>query len=216
MLALNLVVTINNVMRIAVRPIFQGDVQYIIPILLGFAIYTLLITDYRWVSRYPIVIPVGAGFDLGMSNSIKPNIVDATISTITAPSGGDFMAWINFLFIAVGLICSVMYFLLTCEHIGALRAPTRIGRFFIMIGLGAYFGNTVLFRFTMLTGRAQFFLQVLKIIPIQRIENLFPLFFKKAQLTLDLSPLSTCIFPIDVNSHEPQKILIGNASCSYI
>lgn len=166
MLAVDLIVTIGNVMRIAVRPMFEGDILYIIPILLGFAIYTLLITDYRWISRYPIAILVGAGFGLGMSGSIKPNIVDATISTITSPSGGDFMAWINFLFIAVGLICSVMYFLLTYEHTGALRSPTRIGRLFIMIALGAYFGNTVLFRLTMLTGRAQFFLQVLKIIPM--------------------------------------------------
>ena len=166
MLAVDLIVTIGNVMRIAVRPMFEGDILYIIPILLGFAIYTLLITDYRWISRYPIAILVGAGFGLGMSGSIKPNIVDATISTITSPSGGNFMAWINFLFIAVGLICSVMYFLLTYEHTGALRAPTRIGRLFIMIALGAYFGNTVLFRLTMLTGRAQFFLQVLKVIPM--------------------------------------------------
>jgi len=76
------------------------------------------------------------------------------------------MAWINFLYIAVGLICSVMYFLLTYEHSGAMQVPTRIGRLFIMVALGAYFGNTVLFRLTMLTGRAQFFLQVLKLIPM--------------------------------------------------
>jgi hypothetical protein len=35
-----------------------------------------------------------------------------------------------------------------------------------MVGLGAYFGNTVLFRLTMLAGRAKFFLHVLKIIPM--------------------------------------------------
>jgi len=35
-----------------------------------------------------------------------------------------------------------------------------------MIGLGAYFGNTVLFRMAMLSGRAQFFLQVLRIAPM--------------------------------------------------
>ena len=74
--------------------------------------------------------------------------------------------WFNYLYVAVGLICSIMYFMLTFEHSGPLKAPTRIGRLFIMVGLGAYFGNTVLFRFTMLTGRAQFFLQVLKLIPM--------------------------------------------------
>ena len=47
-----------------------------------------------------------------------------------------------------------------------MQAPTRVGRLFIMVALGACFGNTVLFRFTMLTGRAQFFLQVFKLIPM--------------------------------------------------
>jgi hypothetical protein len=165
-LAINVVTNINNVMRICVTPMLQGNFLMIVPLILGFMIYTMLIPEYRWVSRYPVALLVGAGFGLGMRGTIGPNIQDAIVSTITAPSDGGAMAWINFLYIAVGLICSLMYFLLTFEHSGTLRAPTRIGRLFIMIGLGAYFGNTVLFRFTMLTGRAQFFLQVLRLIPM--------------------------------------------------
>ncbi len=166
MLAVNLVVNFSNVMRICVTPMMTGDVLMIVPLILGIMIYAMLIPEFRWVSRYPIALLVGAGFGLGIRGSIGPNIQDAIVSTITRPTDGGAMAWINFLYIAVGLICSVLYFLLTYEHSGALQAPTRIGRLFIMIGLGAYFGNTVLFRFTMLTGRAQFFLQVLKLIPM--------------------------------------------------
>lgn len=165
-LAVSAVVNITNVMRIAITPMLQGQWMYIIPIILGFMIYTLLWTDYRWLSRYPIAILVGAGFGVGMRGTIKPNILDAIISTITAPIAGDFLPWLNYVFIGIGMLCSILYFLLTYEHTGALGAPTRLGRLFIMVGLGAYFGNTVLFRFTMLTGRAQFFLQVLKIIPM--------------------------------------------------
>jgi hypothetical protein len=166
MLAVNLVTNFSNVMRMCITPLMQGNIMMIIPLVVGILIYTMLIPDYRWISRYPVALLVGAGFGLGIRGTIGPNIQDAIVSTITAPSGGDMMAWINFLYIAVGLICSLMYFLLTYEHSGPLQAPTRIGRLFIMIGLGAYFGNTVLFRFTMLTGRAQFFLQVLKLIPM--------------------------------------------------
>jgi len=165
-LAINLVVNFTNVIRICVTPLLGGDFLMIVPLVMGIMIYTMLIPEYRWISRYPIAVLVGAGFGLGMRGVIKPSILDAIVSTITAPSTGAMMDWVNFLYIAVGLISSIMYFLLTYEHTGALQAPTRIGRLFIMIGLGAYFGNTVLFRFTMLTGRAQFFLQVLKIIPM--------------------------------------------------
>ena len=166
MLAVNLVTNFSNVMRICITPLMQGDITMVVPLIVGIMIYAMLIPDYRWVSRYPVALLVGAGFGLGIRGTIGPNIQDAIVSTITAPSGGGIMEWINFLYIAVGLICSLMYFLLTYEHSGPLQAPTRIGRLFIMIGLGAYFGNTVLFRFTMLTGRAQFFLQVLKLIPM--------------------------------------------------
>jgi hypothetical protein len=166
MLAVSLTVYFSNVMRMCITPMMQGDITMIVPLVLGLMIYTMLIPEYRWVSRYPIALLVGAGFGLGIRGSIGPNIQDAIVSTITRPTDGGAMAWINFLYIAVGLICSVMYFLLTYEHSGAMQVPTRVGRLFIMVALGAYFGNTVLFRFTMLTGRAQFFLQVLKLIPM--------------------------------------------------
>jgi len=165
-LAINLVVNFTNVMRICVTPLMGGDLLMIVPLILGVLIYTMLIPEYRWISRYPIAILVGAGFGLGMRGVIKPSILDAVANTITAPSAGTMMSWVNFLYIAVGLLSSILYFLLTYEHTGLLQPPTKLGRLFIMIGLGAYFGNTVLFRFTMLTGRAQFFLQVLKIIPM--------------------------------------------------
>lgn len=166
MLAISLVVNITNVNRIAVQPMIGGEIHYIIPLILGFAMFALLVADYRWVSRYPIALLVGAGFGLGMRGVLLPNILDQVVSTITSPAGGVAMDWFNFIYIAIGTITAVSYFLLTYEQTGTLRAPTRIGRLFIMIGLGAYFGNTVLFRLSMLSGRAQFFLQVLKIIPM--------------------------------------------------
>ena len=166
MLAVSLTVNFSNVMRMCITPLMQGNITMIVPLVMGLMIYAMLIPEYRWVSRYPIALLVGAGFGLGIRGSIGPNIQDAIVSTITRPTDGGAMAWINFLYIAVGLVCSTLYFLLTYEHSGALQAPTRIGRLFIMVALGAYFGNTVLFRFTMLTGRAQFFLQVLKLIPM--------------------------------------------------
>ena len=166
MLAVSLTVNFSNVMRMCITPLMQGNITMIVPLVMGLMIYAMLIPEYRWVSRYPIALLVGAGFGLGIRGSIGPNIQDAIVSTITRPTDGGAMAWINFLYIAVGLVCSTLYFMLTYEHSGALQVPTRIGRLFIMVALGAYFGNTVLFRFTMLTGRAQFFLQVLKLIPM--------------------------------------------------
>lgn len=165
-LAITIITNFSNVMRLCVTPLLGGNVLMIVPLILGLLIFAMLIPDYRWLSRYPIAILVGAGFGLGIRGTIKPNLQDAIIDTITAPTTSAAVDWFNYLYVAVGLICSIMYFMLTFEHSGALKAPTRIGRLFIMVALGAYFGNTVLFRFTMLAGRAQFFLQVLGLIPM--------------------------------------------------
>jgi len=165
-LAITVITNFSNVMKMCVTPLMQGNILMIVPLVLGLMIFSMLIPEYQWVSRYPIGLLVGTAFGLGIRGTIKPNLQDAIIDTITAPTSGGAMAWFNFLYVAVGLVCSIMYFMLTFEHKGPLQVPTRIGRLFIMVGLGAYFGNTVLFRLTMLTGRAQFFLQVLKLIPM--------------------------------------------------
>ena len=165
-LAVAVIVAIQTTIRVAVTPLSGGNLLYIIPILLGFAMYLIIHSDYRWVSRYPIAILVGSSIGLGMRVVIIPNILTQLRNTITFPASTYFMSLFNFVYIALGTLFAVMYFLLTYEHKGTLAVPTKLGRWLIMIGLGAYYGNTVLFRMSMLSGRAQFLLQVLGIIPM--------------------------------------------------
>lgn len=166
-LAITVITNIDSLIRGPLNPLItKGQILLIVPVILGFSMYALLHPDYRWVSRYPIAILVGTAMGLGMASVIIPQITSQVISTITAPTTGASKAWFDFVVIAVGTICATLYFLLTYEHTGVLKPTTRIGRWFIMLGLGAYFGNTTLFRLSMLSGRAQYFLQVLKIIPM--------------------------------------------------
>ncbi len=166
-LAITIVTNIDSLRRGPLDPLItEGQFVLILPVILGFAMYFLLHPKYRWISRFPIAILVGSAMGLGLSSVIIPQILSQVISTITAPTTGAILDWFNFVLIFIGTVSSALYFLLTYEHTGALKPTARIGRWFIMLGLGAYFGNTVLFRLSMLSGRAQFFLQVLKIIPM--------------------------------------------------
>jgi hypothetical protein len=161
-------VNLESLNTTAVFPLTtNGQFMLIIPIILGFMMYLLLVPKYRWGSRYPVAILVGSSLGLGMAGVMLPNIVSQIISTITPPkAGASALNWFNFVYIAFGLICATTYFLLTYEYTGPVKQVNRLGRYFIMIALGAYFGNTVLFRFSMLASRAQYLLQVLKIIPM--------------------------------------------------
>ena len=175
-MAIGIIVNLDALRKTAITPLIEGQYLLIIPILLGFSIYALLLPKQRWVSRYPIGILVGSAMGLGIAATPLPSIVQQITATIAAPKAGTGIwnwlpttptgDWFSFLFVALGTFCGVMYFLLTYEHTGAIKPVTLAGRYFIMLALGAYFGNTVLFRFSMLAERGQFILKVLGIVPM--------------------------------------------------
>ncbi|MDP2899631.1 MAG: hypothetical protein Q8O47_01515 [Candidatus Bathyarchaeota archaeon] len=177
-LAIGIIVNLQSLMNTAVTPLLKGGWNFllIIPIILGFCMYFLLVPKQRWVSRYPIAILVGSSLGLGIASTPLPSIVSQIISTVNPPTAGTSIwamfpssprgDWFSFVFVAAGCICATMYFLLTYEHTGAVKPVTIAGRYFIMLALGAYFGNTVLFRFSMLAERGQYILKVLGIVPL--------------------------------------------------
>jgi len=175
-LAIGIIVNLQSLMNTAVTPLMNGSLLMIIPIILGLCMYFLLVPKQRWVSRYPIAILVGSSLGLGIASNPLPSIVNQIISTITPPKAGTAIwamfpgsptgDWFSFAFVAVGCVCATMYFLLTYEHTGPVKPVTIAGRYFIMLALGAYFGNTVLFRFSMLAERGQYILKVLGLVPL--------------------------------------------------
>lgn len=175
-MAIALIINLTSLRNTAVTPLMGGNYLLLIPIILGFCMYFLLVPKFRWVSRYPIAILVGSSLGIGIASNPLPSIVNQIISTVTAPKAGTaFWAmfpgaptgdWFSFIFVAIGCICATFYFLLTYEHTGPVRPITIAGRYFIMLALGAYYGNTVLFRFSMLAERGQFILKVLGLVPI--------------------------------------------------
>ncbi len=156
----------ETVIKNTIVPLRNGEIIYIIPLILGFMMYTLFSTEYRWASRYPVSLLIGTSLGVSMTSLIIPGILNQVKFVINAGDVTGAMGWLNFIYIGIGTICSLMYFILTHEHTGRLKTPTRLGRYVLMIGLGTMFGNTVLFRMSMLTARFEYLLQVLKIIPM--------------------------------------------------
>lgn len=164
-LGIAVVTAVKLIRDSAVIPLTQGQIHYVVPILLGVALYGLFWRTTRWVSRYTMAFIVGVGTGLAMRGIITAQIVAQMQSVITPPTAPDGLAWFNYAFTGIGFVCCLMYFILTREHKGALAPPTKLGRYLIMLALGAYYGNTVMFRETMLAGRVEFMLKVLGIIP---------------------------------------------------
>ncbi|MDW8107369.1 MAG: hypothetical protein RMK45_07815, partial [Armatimonadota bacterium] len=71
----------------------------------------------------------------------------------------------NFLFVII-LLSVLTYFTFSYEQRGAVKRIAILGRWFLMIGLGAIFGNTVMARMALLIGRIYYMLNDWLMIPI--------------------------------------------------
>ncbi len=164
-LAISVVVAYQTLSSNAFLPISQGDMTYLIPIVLGLLLYTLPFREVRWVSRYPLAFIVGVGTGIAIRGSVHAQMVNQVLAAITLPKAPQPIDWFNFLFSLVAFLTSTSYFIFTREHTGVLKIPTQLGRYMIMLALGSYFGNTILFRMSMLSGRVEEILKVFGIIP---------------------------------------------------
>jgi hypothetical protein len=163
--AVAVVVAYQTLVSNAFLPIAKGDFSYIIPIVLGLLLYTLPFKRVRWVSRYPLAIIVGVGTGIAIRGAVHAQMVGQVLAAITLPKTPTPMDWFNFFFSLIAFLTSTSYFVFTKEHKGLFKIPTQIGRYMLMLALGSYFGNTILFRMAMLSGRVEELLKVFGIIP---------------------------------------------------
>jgi len=128
----------------------NGQWAYLIPILLGIAMWTRFSKNYAWVSRYSIA------FYIGISTGVSVTVIMYTaifkqISATIIP-----MTSMNNIIIIVCVICSLFYFFFSKAHTGAFGVVSKIGIYTLMIGFGAGFGLTVMGRVALLVQRVLF------------------------------------------------------------
>jgi len=164
-LAIAVVVASQTLTSNAFLPLSKGDISYVIPIILGLLLFTLPFRQVRWISRYPLAFVVGVGTGLAMRGAVHAQMVAQVLTAITLPKAPQPVDWFNFFFALIAFLTSTSYFIFTREHTGFMAIPTKIGRYMIMLALGSYFGNTILFRMAMLSGRVEEILKVFGIIP---------------------------------------------------
>ena len=155
------------------NPLFRPDLvpdidepQYIliIPGLLGLLIFSRFIPRYDWLSRWPIAFIMGLYAGLSIPRVIQTNILQQMQATIApvlpVDAGGQYLLFSGFenLLLIVGVVCTLAYFYFSLPHRGVMGGLSRVGIWFLMIGFGAGFGNTVMARISLLIGRIQFLL----------------------------------------------------------
>ncbi|HEY3314752.1 MAG TPA: hypothetical protein VGL40_05640 [Bacillota bacterium] len=156
------------------KPFFRNEIAegghylLLIPFAVGLLIYTRYLPGLGWLSRIPMSIWVGYGAGYVLAWSPQPLFVQLRDTFVhfyqTYPGGpraGHFWlgATVNQVLFFVGVVGTLMYFFFTVERKGRLmRWSSSIGRWTIMLALGAAFGTAVQGRMSLLIGRIQFIL----------------------------------------------------------
>jgi len=140
-------------------------VLYLVAIFFGILWYARFSKNYFFAYRWTLAIIVGTGIGLALRTVVFAQFLDQIIAQakLSLWVSGDLLQSINNLMIAIMVPCVLLYFWFTGktrEH-PAMGIVEKIARYTMMAGFGAAYGYTVLTRYSLFIGRAQFLLGVL-------------------------------------------------------
>jgi len=149
----------QNVMDIAWKPAITGKYIMWLPLIGGFMLFSRWFKKYTWISRVPMGFLVGTTAAVVMNGAIKAQLIEQAAATMMK------LTSINNIIFVVLTIAATTYFLFTLQS--KQTGPiVNLGKYAMMIAFGATFGQTVMSRISLFTGRMQFLLfQWLKLTP---------------------------------------------------
>jgi hypothetical protein len=164
------VVVVHNVLRPRLAdPLLQdpgANWPYLLPLLLGLLMLSKAKGSLAWLGNGSMAFLFGVGAALAIGGalvgSLLPQIQASWVSLSPATAGGA-MAAVNNLLLAVGTIGALAYFYFTFGVRGSpqgrlVEVGARVGRWVILITLGALFGNRVMTYVSLLIERVYFLL----------------------------------------------------------
>ena len=140
----------------ALAPIFAGQFDFIVPLILGCLFYAQFTKRYSILYRVPLSLAIGYGLGITIWSVLDTYFLRQVTATMLPLYGSDVVTTIDNLVIVVGTILSISYFILHREQKGAYGKFTKAGKYFVLATLGAVFGTTVLGRMALIIQRIQF------------------------------------------------------------
>lgn len=128
---------------------------------LGLCWYGLYFRRTEWLTRVVLGVVLGASAGQALKNNFTQQM-PVVVSSFRSPiviSGGSFDPWLslnNTLFLFALVTVLLFFFFSFDQKNPVLHAGNRIGRFWLMVGFGVYFGNTIMTRLSVLIERVWF------------------------------------------------------------
>jgi len=145
--------------------IVEGNLIWVIPILISLMYFFFFSKKYFYLYRYPVSIVAGIMAGMMICGMIQSNFLAQIQDTVTLPlvGTGVWEGWpppgLDSIIIIIGVITALTFFFFTWEHKGPLGVSAKIGRYFLMATFGAAYGGTVMARISLFLGRLTFLYQ---------------------------------------------------------
>jgi len=154
------VLSIKYVYDKSIASIAKGDLTLIVVFVLGFMLYSRFMKagQARSLMRFPIAIMIGTTLGLASRATINAQITQQILAAITIPSNAGTTQIVDFLVALIGTVCVLFYFLFMASPKGRVGPLKTLGRYMLLIGFSASFGNIVLGLFSRLLDRLIFLL----------------------------------------------------------
>ncbi|HEY3283599.1 MAG TPA: hypothetical protein VGN26_15135 [Armatimonadota bacterium] len=140
-------------------PVFQEGRWYaVFPLLLGCLYFTMYTKRYAWLSRLLIVTLMGLSAGLGIQGAASQYFpqIRAAFRPVWQP-GYSVLQMLNATISLVTLVSVMTYFFFSFERKSkAVQATASLGRWLLMVSLGATFGATVMARMMLAVSRFDF------------------------------------------------------------
>ncbi|NIN63703.1 MAG: hypothetical protein GTO63_03110, partial [Anaerolineae bacterium] len=125
-IAVTTIMGVRNILDIAVGSIIEkGEVSWIIPILLGLALFTRYSKQYAWLSRWPLALLVGVGIGVAMGSQVDASFVAQIRSTVTGVNN------LNQALLAIMVVLTVTYFIFSIGKVqreeGVFKYTSQLG-----------------------------------------------------------------------------------------
>jgi hypothetical protein len=137
---------------------------YVIAILFGLLWYARFTREYFFAYRWTLAIIVGTGIGMALRTVIFTQFLNQIIAqaNLSLWVAGDIIGTVSNILIAIMVPSVLLYFWFTGgqRETGGMYYIDRIARYTMMAGFGAAYGYTVLTRYSLFIGRAQFLLGV--------------------------------------------------------
>jgi len=162
-----LVFAVKAIQTTAWTPLSQGAFVWIVPIVLGIALYLRFVPRYRWVSRYPLAIIVGIGTAITMRTIVDAQFLAQIRATIVINPlglgkdivGAPAIPYLNNILLIVSVVSTIIFFVFSggtnIQKTAAVRYNSKLAIYLMMIAFGAAFGNTVITRVAFMTDRVR-------------------------------------------------------------